>query len=142
MLINAKNQSELSSQRQVFHLHDPPSPVPNLSHCLLTSNAMHAAVHTSTEQQERIGCAGWSSTAMSLGATMSVSRLLLTHACTRVSSDSASFVSHRSITSATHGFFLNVFALAPPHPLHTHIHPHARTTTTCVLSALETYPCC
>ena len=82
VLINAEDQSDLSAQQQVRHLHDPPSPVPNLFHCLLTSNAMHAAVHTSTEQQERIACAGGSSTAMSLGATMSVSRPLLTPACT------------------------------------------------------------
>ena len=82
VLINAEDPSDLSTQQQVRHLHDPPSPVPTLSHCLLTSNAMHAAVHTSTEQQERIACAGGSSAAMSLGATMSVPRPLLTHACT------------------------------------------------------------
>ena len=83
VLINAEDPNDLSAQQHVRHLHDPPSPVPNLFHCLLTtSNAIHAAVHTSTEQQERIACAGGSSTAMSLGATMSVSRPLLTHACT------------------------------------------------------------
>ena len=142
VLINAKDPSDLSTQQQVRHLHDPPSPVPNLPHCLLTSNAMHAAVHTSTEQQERIACAGGSSTAMSLGATMSVSRLLLTHACVRVSSDSASFMSHRSITSVIHRFFLNSFALPPPHTLHTHINPYPHTTIARVLSALGTYPCC
>ena len=142
VLINAKDPSDLSTRQQVRHLHDPPSPVPNLPHCLLTSNAMHAAVRTSTEQQERIGCAGGSSTAMSLGATIPVSRPLLTHVCTRVSSDSASFVSHRLITSATHRFFLNSFALPPAHPLHTHMRPYSRTTIARVLSALGTYPCC
>ena len=67
-----------------------------------------STVRTPTQRQRRIGCAGGSSTAMSLGATMSVSRSLSsdTHSLcrtrSRISTDSASCVNYRSGTFYPH----------------------------------------
>ena len=41
VLINPEDQSDLTAHQHVCHLHDPPSPVPNMCHCLLTANMTH-----------------------------------------------------------------------------------------------------